>query len=130
MLPISQITFYPVDNCYGEVYCEICKTDNRYVPFLVLNPEYFNKGIKHIVEILIHEMVHIYCFVYGINEINFKTGYHNKNFKKICDKIGVTCRKTTEGFNDVTLGINLTSELNDIIDNKYLVQLLKKYNYK
>lgn len=73
-------------------------------------------------------MVHVYCNEFHINEINVKTQYHNKQFKKICDKIGVKCTKTSCGYTDVELTTNLIVEFNKFINDKQLVQLLSIYN--
>lgn len=121
---MSQITFYPINECYGEVFVDSCS----HFPIIVLNHEYFSKGIKHIIEILIHEMVHVYCTVHGIEEINYKNGYHNINFKKVCKKIGMKCVKSTNyGFNIVTLPNNLLYLFNKYINDVKLVQLISMY---
>ncbi len=121
---MSQITFYPIDGCYGEVYLESCKK----FPLIVLNNEYLKLGIVHIIEILIHEMVHVYCAIYGINEMNFKNGYHNKNFKRVCEQIGMVCDKSENGFNVVTLPKDLYFHFTKFINDKELVQLISLYN--
>lgn len=125
MLPISQITFCPIDGTYGEVHLESCKN----FPIIVLNNEYFKRGVKHIIEILIHEMVHIYCTLNNIEEINYKTGYHNKKFKEVCDKIGMKCQLSENyGYNIVTIPNSLLTEFTKFINDKQLVQLISSYN--
>lgn len=124
-LPMSQITFYPIPGCYGEVYIDSCKQ----FPIIVLNHEYFKRGVKHIIEIIIHEMVHIYCDLHKIEEINYKTGYHNIKFKKACELIGMKCDKSkSDGFNIVTIPNNLLYLFTEHLNDKQLVQLISMYN--
>lgn len=73
-------------------------------------------------------MVHVYCAIYGINEINFKNGYHNKNFKRVCEQIGMVCDKSENGFNVVTLPKDLYFHFTKFINDKELVQLISLYN--
>lgn len=74
-------------------------------------------------------MVHIYCSVKNIKDINYNTGYHNMNFKKICDKIKLKCVKNNNGFTVTSYTEELKSTIQKIIDNTNLVYLFSLYNY-
>lgn len=129
-LPLCQIAFYPISDSYGEVYVDVCVYDNSVYPFLVLNPEFFKKGVHFMVGILIHEMVHIHCFKNGITEINYKTGYHNIRFKQECEKINLKCVKDgSYGYNQVSLTPELKITVNEILKKVDLVNTLSKYSY-
>lgn len=81
------------------------------------------------VEILIHEMVHIYCSVHKIDEINYYTGYHNKMFKLMCDKINLKCKKSKNGYDNTSYTPELRQTVIEMIKQTNLVYLLTNYNY-
>lgn len=54
-----------------------------------LAAEFLDLGLMEISSILIHEMVHLYCSVNGIDDCNTKTGNHKVAFKQNAEKIGL-----------------------------------------
>lgn len=129
-LPICQITFYPIKETYGEVYVNACKYNGELHPVVVLNPQYFIKGSPFIISVLLHEMVHIHCHIKKIYDINYKTGYHTKHFKKECERVLLNCGKSANyGYNLGSPKRKLKIIINEIIKKVDLVNTLSKYTY-
>ena len=116
-----------MNNTYGEVYVNGVIYDNTTYPFLVLNPQYFKRGVYFITGILIHEMVHIYCFENNIEDTNYKTGYHNIKFKLACEKNNLKCRKGDYGYNNVVVTPYVKNIVDDILKKIELTNTISKY---
>lgn len=77
--------------------------------------DYLYRGKEKICEVLMHEMVHLYCNVNGIQDMAAKGRYHNKNFKREAEAHGLVCgpRDHSIGYNDTYLN----EEAKAFIDN-------------
>ena len=53
--------------------------------------EYLASGVVHAACTLAHEMVHLYCKINGIRDMNKMGTKHSKKFAKVCDKHGLIC---------------------------------------
>lgn len=62
-----------------------------------------NRSKNNIIETLIHEMVHLYCYEQGIKDTSNKGVYHNKEFKKECENHGLKCEKGKYGYSQTSL---------------------------
>ena len=51
-----------------------------------LGAESLKRSVPEIVATLLHEMVHYYCHVNGIQDTSRSYTYHNKRFKEECEK--------------------------------------------
>lgn len=57
-----------------------------------------NEGLKQVVITTLHEAIHAYCRVMGIKEVSNRGRYHNGNFKKEAERIGlITSQDRTIG---------------------------------
>lgn len=52
-----------------------------------------NRPIENIVATIIHESVHLYCYINGIQDTSNQGVYHNKKFKKIAEQHGLIIDK-------------------------------------
>lgn len=85
-------------NCYG--WCSVgerweCKEAdlvNRWYE-INLSAEYMDRGIELVSSTLIHEMVHLWNGINGINDCNPKTQNHNKHFKEKAEQVGLIVEK-------------------------------------
>jgi hypothetical protein len=66
----------------------------------------------NVYEILTHETTHFKNYIDGIKDGNYKSGYHNKHFKNLAEKLLLKVDRTEKGF-------NMTGETEDF--NKMLV---------
>lgn len=128
-MPECQIVFYLSQDKYGEVYLENCTDGKKTYPIIVLNPTYFNLGIHYMAEIMVHEMVHIYCNVKEIKDINYTNGYHNKNFRDNCIKFSLNCDRNDFGFSETSLSQKIIDLIDKFSRKSPLVVLLNKYTY-
>lgn len=65
-----------------------------------------NKSFIDIIGVLIHEMVHVYCYTHHIEDCNGKK--HNEHFKAQCEAVGLSCEKEKSvgwGITAVTLDL-------------------------
>lgn len=53
--------------------------------------EVLAEPIEETIDTLLHEMVHIYCRLHEIKEVSNGASYHNKKFKEIAEKHGLSC---------------------------------------
>lgn len=85
-------------NCYG--WCSVgerwvCKELDLVVKWYEINlsAEYMDRGIEQVSATLIHEMVHLWNGINGINDCNPKTQNHNKHFKTKAEEVGLVVEK-------------------------------------
>lgn len=78
-------------------------------------------------ETLIHEMVHIYCAVKKIKDINLDYGYHTIEYKKVCDIIGLHCENINDGrgYAETKLSSKLVDHVTKIINKTNICDELK-----
>lgn len=55
--------------------------------------EVVNGPIEEIIDTLLHEMVHLYCWEHKIQETSRGGKYHNGKFKELAEKVGCICVK-------------------------------------
>ena len=55
--------------------------------------EYLDRGILHVAETLLHEMVHLYNLMHGIQDTSNNGFYHNKKYKEAAENHGLTVEK-------------------------------------
>ena len=85
-------------SCYG--WCSVgerweCKDLDLRIKWYEINlsAEYMDRGIEPVSATLIHEMVHLWNGINGINDCNPKTQNHNKNFKAKAEEVGLIVEK-------------------------------------
>lgn len=85
-------------NCYG--WCSVgerweCKElewANKWYE-INLSAEHMDRGIELISATLIHEMVHLWNGINGIDDCNPKTQNHNNSFKSKAEEVGLVVEK-------------------------------------
>lgn len=55
--------------------------------------EVLNYPLEHLIDTMLHEMVHLYCQENDIKEVSRGGKYHNGTFKHIAETHGLTCFK-------------------------------------
>lgn len=67
-------------------------------------PELFNGDMAGVIEILLHQMVHLYCMQNHIKDVSNEGHYHNKRFREIASSHGLSVQKSkTNGWSDTSL---------------------------
>lgn len=56
-------------------------------------PEYLNRPIEEIAEIMLHEMVHLFNIIHGIQDCSSNGQYHNKHFKESAEQHGLNVER-------------------------------------
>lgn len=56
-------------------------------------PEYLNRPIEEIAEIMLHEMVHLFNIIHGIQDCSNNGQYHNKHFKESAEQYGLNVER-------------------------------------
>ena len=57
-------------------------------------PEYLNQPVEEICGVLLHEMVHLFDIMKGIQDCTSNGQYHNKHFKESAEEHGLKAEKT------------------------------------
>lgn len=86
------ISIHSKKRAYGTFWSQSWINKNEKKPAyneITINPEYFNRPTPDIVATLIHEMVHLYCFVADIKDTSNNSVYHNKKFKAEAEARGL-----------------------------------------
>lgn len=75
--------------------------------------------VGNVMDYLFHEMIHEYCFLNGIQDIDGEQ-HHNANFKETVEKFGMICwEKDKEyGFNHTIIPDNLLKKILDKIPSE------------
>lgn len=105
------ITLQPTPKSYGHVTDSKVwklKDTNRYE--LNISADALNRPIENIVATLLHEMVHIYNIMNGIQDTSRGRTYHNKNFKTKAENVGLIIEK------DNKIGWSITTPSEKLID--------------
>lgn len=79
---------------YGHSTCrKIWKDKEKSDSFYEINiaSEFLDCEIECTLDMLIHEMIHLYCRVNDIQETSRGGCYHNKKFKDLAEKCGLQC---------------------------------------
>lgn len=82
------------------------KDDNTYE--MNIAAESANGLLEEIIDTIIHECVHLYCNLNGIQDVSRGGSYHNKRFKEEAEKRGLVCVHMGSG-----AGWNTRGEGND-----------------
>ena len=90
-LPPPLVTY---GNCsYGTLNKNaVVKNGSLYSHELMLPVEILNNSIDEIAACVLHNMIHIYDYVYDKHMVSRGDTYHNKRFKEFAEKCGLTCR--------------------------------------
>lgn len=56
-------------------------------------PEYLNRPIEEIAEIMLHEMVHLFNIIHGIQDCSSNGQYHNRHFKESAEQHGLNVER-------------------------------------
>lgn len=103
-LPKVVITIQSRPGCYGHFTTYDAWSDpaKRYKE-INISAETLNRPISNTIATLLHEMVHFYCHLHGIQDTSRAGRYHNKEFKAEAEKRGLLIDY------DKTIGWSLTS---------------------
>lgn len=74
-----------------------------------IGAESLHRPVPNIVATLMHEMVHYYCYINGIKDTSRGNTYHNKRFKKECEKRALIINTSTG------IGYSVTSPSQELI---------------
>lgn len=100
---IPVITFNPDDKgkTLGHFVCgEIWSNKKAHKKATELNIVCsVERGKESIIETMLHEMIHLYCYEHKIKDTSNQGVYHNKKFKEISEKYGLKCQKGRYGYN-------------------------------
>lgn len=90
-LPKPIITVMNHPGTYGHMTMgKVWKQENGENYELNIEASHLGDPIEQIVDTMIHEMVHLYCNVNGIQDVSRGGKYHNKRFKAEAEKRGLT----------------------------------------
>ncbi len=98
-----------------------------------ISAEHLDRPIENVMATLLHEMVHYYCYINGIQDTSQYGRYHNKNFKTEAEKrglkisqakyIGWSVTEPTEAFASVLRDNNIEKPV-DMNRDGYFVSAL------
>lgn len=105
------ITVQSSSRSYGYVTCNkvwkvkgICKYE------LNISAEYLDRPIEDIVSTILHEMVHVYNQMHGIQDCSRGMTYHNKRFREKAESVGLMVE------HDSRIGWSITKPSEKLID--------------
>jgi len=81
-----------------------------------ISSEYLNRGVVEIVETLLHECVHLWCWWLGVKDTSSGGLYHNKRFKERAEQAGLKCPEVSiprSGYGFTSLGEGLESRVRE-----------------
>ena len=79
-----------------------------------ISAEHLNRGVYNVLASLVHEMVHYYCLINGLQDTSQNHRYHNKIFKQEAEKRGLAISYAKYIGYSVT---EPTQQLMDLIDD-------------
>lgn len=89
-LPPIVITIMSSPRSNGHFTCgKVWRSEDERMHEINISAEHLNRPIENICATLIHEMVHYYCSLNGIQDVSQGGRYHNKNFKREAEKRGL-----------------------------------------
>jgi len=99
----------------GKYYNEEEKIPKYYE--INISAEHLNRGIINNMETLLHEMVHLDNILHNINDCS-KKQFHNENFKKGAEKVGLIVTKIKQfGYAQTSLCKELIDDINLFISS-------------
>lgn len=111
-LPPVVITIMSSPKTYGHFTTgRVWKAEENHYNEINISAEHLDRNIEETMATLMHEMVHYYCQLSGINDTSKEGRYHNRNFKReaetrgliisYCKYIGYSVTEPSEGFIEV-----------------------------
>ncbi len=110
-LDVPVITIQNTPRVYGHVTCARvwrCKDTDCFE--LNIGAGTLSRPIENVVSTMLHEMVHIYNLMHGIQDCSRGNTYHNKRFKEKAESVGLVIAY------DPRIGWSLTSPSERLID--------------
>lgn len=105
------ITIQSTPRAYGHVTCSrIWRRKDTACYELNIGAESLARPIENVVSTLLHEMVHIYHLMNGIQDCSRGNTYHNKKFKAKAESVGLHIEY------DTRIGWSITSPTEELID--------------
>lgn len=104
------ITVQSTPRAYGHVTCGKVwriKDSNRYE--LNIGAGTLDRPIENVVSTMLHEMVHIYNLMHGIQDCSRGNTYHNKKFKEKAEEVGLIISY------DKRVGWSITEPSDDLV---------------
>ena len=89
---------YGMDACF--VVLKRHRTDNISICFNINASFYcsFGEWAIDVINIILHEMIHEYCYLNGIQDCDCNTQYHYAAFRDVAQKHGLVCRIEDEEY--------------------------------
>jgi len=95
-LPVITIQSRGRKNALGWFAKDRWSNTKGKLPEINICAEHLAQSREDIAGVLIHEMVHYADALDGIHDCTVRQ-YHNENFKKRCDQVGLICQKCMAG---------------------------------
>lgn len=92
-------------------------TTNHHEINMVL--EYIDRPIEELLATFVHEVVHLVNAQSNIDDCNRKQ-YHNDEFRKMAEKLGLVVEKTDKGWNQTQLSDELWALFQELNENGYI----------
>lgn len=67
------------------------------VPWIAVMDSALRKGEGHILQVLLHQMVHLFNFEAGVQDVG-RADYHNRYFRDVALMAGLECRYGSKGY--------------------------------
>ena len=105
------ITIMSTPRAYGHVTCsKVWKSKNNNSYELNIDAGTLSRPIEDVISTVMHEMVHIYNLMHGIQDTSRGNTYHNRKFKDKAESVGLIIG------HHPTYGYTLTSPSAQLID--------------
>lgn len=118
LLPVAiTIMSSPRTNAHFTVD-KVWRNNDEYLHEINISAEHLERPIYNVMASLIHEMVHYYCHLNGLNDTSQNNRYHNKIFKKEAEKRGLSISYAKY------IGYSVTEP------TKHLIDLIDSYNIR
>jgi len=91
-LPVITIADHGRSKSLGHFWADKWENKQGKLPEINIAASHLNANVSQIAHIMIHEMVHYSNWLDKINDCS-NSGYHNMNFKTLCEKVGLNCEK-------------------------------------
>ncbi|MDE6618989.1 MAG: SprT-like domain-containing protein [Lachnospiraceae bacterium] len=131
-LPPVVITIMSSPKTYGHFTTgRVWKAEENHYNEINISAEHLDRNIEETMATLMHEMVHYYCQLSGINDTSKEGRYHNRNFKReaeargliisYCKYIGYSVTEPSEGFIEVIQSHGVEKPLDINRDGKMII---------
>lgn len=96
LLSMPMVTFG--ESSYGILNKNsVIKNGSSYSNELMLPIEILNDDIDEVAACVLHNMIHIYNYVYDKHMVSRGDTYHNKRFKEFAERCGLSCKNLGGG---------------------------------